>query len=71
MTYLADVNFWLAITFESHVHHASAKQWFEQLSLSDGCAFCRLTQQGFLRLVTNPKAFGDEAVTLVEAPLAY
>ncbi len=64
--FLPDVNLWLAIVFESHVHHAAAKKSFE--SVPDGnCAFCRLTQQGFLRLAFNPRAFGDEAVTLLDA----
>jgi hypothetical protein len=71
MIYLGDVNFWLALAFESHVHHAGAKQWFEPLSPPDGCAFCRLTQQGYLRLATNPKAFDDEAVTLEDAWKLY
>lgn len=71
MIYLADVNFWLAISFESHIHHSKAKQWFEQLPAPDVCVFCRLTQQGFLRLATNPRAFGDEAVTLAEAWRLY
>ena len=68
--FLPDINLWLALAFESHVHHAAAKDWFEGLS-GEGCAFCRLTQQGFLRLATNPKAFGTEAVTLAEAWLMY
>jgi toxin-antitoxin system PIN domain toxin len=38
---------------------------------SEGCAFCRLTQQGFLRLATNPKAFDVEAVTLSDAWRMY
>jgi toxin-antitoxin system PIN domain toxin len=64
MIYLLNVNFWLAIAFQSHIHHVSAKQWFDRLSLPENCVFCRLTQQGFLRLATNPKAFHEEAVTL-------
>ena len=70
MIFLPDVNLWLALAFESHVHHAAAKAWFDNLT-SDGCAFCRMTQQGFLRLATNPKAFGEEAVTLAEAWQLY
>lgn len=66
MIFLPDVNLWLALAFESHAHHFSAKAWFDALP-GDTCAFCRMTQQGFLRLATNPNAFGDEAVTLVEA----
>lgn len=38
---------------------------------SESCAFCRLTQQGFLRLATNPAAFGDEAVSLAKAWECY
>jgi toxin-antitoxin system PIN domain toxin len=68
--FLPDINLWLALAFQSHVHHAVAKDWFEGLT-SERCSFCRLTQQGFLRLATNPKAFGTEAVTLAEAWLMY
>jgi hypothetical protein len=65
--FLADVNIWLALAFQSHVHHSAAKSWFESLPAGQTVRFCRMTQQGFLRLATNPKAFGDEAVTLVRA----
>ncbi len=64
--YLADINVWLALTFESHFHHPPALQWFEGLQDSQA-AFCRLTQQGYLRLATNPSAFGEAAVTLAQA----
>ncbi|HKI32485.1 MAG TPA: TA system VapC family ribonuclease toxin [Gemmataceae bacterium] len=69
--FLPDVNLWLALAFESHVHHSAAKVWFDGLSDGDACVFCRMTQQGFLRLATNPKAFADEAVTLAEAWRLY
>lgn len=64
--HLADVNFWLALTFEAHSHHIRARNWFEQVPV-DSCGFCRLAQNGFLRLATNPAVFGDEAVTMAEA----
>jgi toxin-antitoxin system PIN domain toxin len=64
--FLPDVNVWLALAFESHIHHPLARDWFEA-EAANGCAFCRLTQQGFLRLATNPAAFGEEAVTLAGA----
>ena len=70
MMFLPDINLWLALAFESHVHHGGAKNWFDGAT-NDGCCFCRLTQQGFLRLATNPKAFGEEAVTLSEAWQLY
>jgi toxin-antitoxin system PIN domain toxin len=69
--FLPDVNLWLALAFESHVHHPTAKAWFEGLTEENACRFCRMTQQGFLRLATNSKAFGDEAVTMAEAWRLY
>lgn len=68
--YLPDINVWLALAFARHPHHLAAKDWFDPLP-EPGCSFCRLTQQGFLRLASNPKAFADEAVSLVEAWTKY
>src|SRR5207249_2299983 len=63
---LPDVNIWLAVTFDSHSHHPAAKTWFDGLS-GQVCYFCRMTQQGFLRLATNPQVFGVHALTLSQA----
>lgn len=63
---LPDVNVWLALAFNAHLHHPLAKQWFDALS-TDICFFCRLTQQGFLRLATNPSVFSSDALTLTDA----
>lgn len=67
---LPDVNVWLALTFDSHVHHPAAKAWFDGLG-EQLCLFCRVTQQGFLRLATNPKVFGSHALTMPEAWQTY
>jgi toxin-antitoxin system PIN domain toxin len=67
---LPDVNVWLALTFDSHLHHVRSKTWFDGLT-NERCYFCRSTQQGFLRLATNPKAFGADAVTMDEAWRLY
>jgi toxin-antitoxin system PIN domain toxin len=68
--FLPDVNLWLALAFESHVHHTAARSWFETPP-DRACSFCRMTQLGFLRLATNPKAFGAEAVALRDAWALY
>jgi toxin-antitoxin system PIN domain toxin len=68
--HLPDVNLWLALTFEVHAHHRQAKAWFEEAG-PDSCAFCRLTQQGFLRLATNPAVFREETVTMNVAWSCY
>jgi toxin-antitoxin system PIN domain toxin len=67
---LPDVNVWLALTFDSHVHHPAAKAWFDGLS-NEICFFCRMTQQGFLRLATNRTVFGPDTLTLLEAWQKY
>jgi len=69
-TLLPDVNVWLALTFDSHKHHPAAKTWFDGLT-DELCLFCRMTQQGFLRLATNPQAFGPHALSLDEAWRKY
>ena len=61
--YLPDINVWIALAFEAHSHHAIAKAWFDGL-VDEPCYFCRLTQQGFLRLATNHRAVGAAAVTM-------
>ena len=58
-TLLPDINVWLALTFDSHVHHRIAKNWFDGLT-DEVCYFCRLTQQGFLRLASNRQVFRNQ-----------
>ncbi|MCI0684954.1 MAG: PIN domain-containing protein, partial [Gemmataceae bacterium] len=69
--YLPDVNVWLALAFRAHIHHAAATMWQSRLAANQLCYFCRLTQQGFLRLATNPKAFPTQAVSLLKAWQMY
>jgi predicted nucleic acid-binding protein len=61
--FLPDVNVWLALTFDSHIHHPAAKAWFDALSNDAIAYFCRLTQQGYLRLATNATVFGPDTLT--------
>lgn len=68
--YLPDVNVWIALAFEAHSLHPAAKVWFDGIG-DESCTFCRLTQQGFLRLATNPKAIGEDVLTLNEAWALY
>lgn len=67
---LPDINIWLALAFEAHCHHVRAREWFDTCRAGT-CAFCRLTQQGFLRLATNPAVFGVGAVSLPRAWSIY
>ncbi len=64
--FLPDINLWLALAFDVHFHHLDAKRWFDGLP-AGLFRFCRLTQQGFLRLASNPKVFNEDAVSLSAA----
>jgi hypothetical protein len=66
MTYLPDVNVWVALAVAEHTHHAPALQWMEE-SVPDTVAFCRVTQMGFLRLLTNPRVMSGDEVSVARA----
>lgn len=57
-----DVNVWLALTYERHVHHDAAKRWFQPLDDDARIFFCRVTQLGLLRLLTTVAVMGREEV---------
>jgi predicted nucleic acid-binding protein len=61
MTYLLDVNVWIALAAERHTHHRVARHWFSNLQ-DEKLAFCRLTQLGFLRLLTNKHVMQEEVM---------
>ena len=65
-----DVNVWLALTHNRHVHHADAAVWFESAA-GRSFFFCRFTQLGLLRLLTNPQVMGEDTMTQRGAWAAY
>ena len=66
MNYLTDVNVWVALALAGHIHHAIARQWFQE-SETDLILFCRTTQKGFLRLLTNPRVMGQNVLAAKQA----
>jgi predicted nucleic acid-binding protein len=68
--HLRDINAWLAIAVDSHEHHPLAAQWF-LAAAHQSCCSCRLTQLGFLRLLSTPQVMKEEVRTLVAAWQAY
>jgi toxin-antitoxin system PIN domain toxin len=61
MIYLPDVNVWVALTSDRHVHHVVAKEWFQNLE-SEQVAFCRITELSLLRLLTNHHVMGEDVL---------
>lgn len=67
-----DINVWVALTYDRHVHHITAWKWFEGLAPSARLFFCRLTQLGLLRLLSAPAVMGvDQAKSQRDAWKAY
>jgi uncharacterized protein len=63
---LPDVNIWIALAAEGHVHHEPARGWFAAQP-NASVAFCRITQMGLLRLLTNSNVMGRAPRSVVQA----
>ena len=63
---LPDVNVWLALLNERHVHHSAAVQYWEGGGASR-IFFCRITLLGVLRLSTNKAVMGGSPYTVEQA----
>jgi len=51
---LLDVNVLLALLDSDHVHHRRARSWLEA-EIEQGWASCPLTENGFVRIVSQPR----------------
>lgn len=65
MSFLPDVNVWLAAAWARHVHHDPAKQWIDEADAR--IHLCRVTQMALLRLLSSPAVLGDDALTRAAA----
>ena len=63
---LPDVNVWLALVNEQHVHHNAAVDYWNRVAA--GRVFlCRITMLGLLRLSTNRSVMGGTPFTVGQA----
>lgn len=51
---LLDINVLLALLDEDHVEHQRARQWLER-EISSGWASCAITENGFVRIISQPR----------------
>jgi hypothetical protein len=64
-----DINVWLALAAHEHPHHRVARRWWRQ---HDGLiAFVRLSQLGFLRLMTTAAVMDGKPLSIDEAWRVY
>lgn len=55
---LLDVNVLIALFDPTHVHHEAAHDWFAD-NRTEGWATCAITENGFVRVLTNPRSAVD------------
>jgi len=65
MRALLDVNVLLALVDPEHVHHETVHAWIDEGLAGNGWATCAVTQNGFLRIISQPSY--SNSVTLVSA----
>ena len=54
-----DINVWVALTYEGHVHHLVAHDWLADAGDDVRLLFCRFTQLGLLRLLSAEAIMGE------------
>lgn len=64
MRALLDINVLIALFDAAHVHHRIAREWLAE-NISHGWASCPLTQNGFVRVISQP-AYPNR-MTVIEA----
>ena len=56
------MNVWVALTHDGHRHHRLALEWFSALGDGARLFFCRITQLGLLRLLSQAAVMGKQDV---------
>jgi toxin-antitoxin system PIN domain toxin len=61
--FFPDINVWIALNYDQHVHHAIANRWYQALPVETRLVFCRQTQLGLFRILTTPAVMGAASLT--------
>ena len=65
-----DVNVWLALVLEHHVHREHALEWWDRPD-SDRIGFSRVTQMSLLRLLTTSAVMDGSPLSMADAWRVY
>lgn len=68
--FLPDVNVWLALASPRHIHSPVCSEWLDTV-YQDDLVFCRVTQMGLLRLLTNASVMGGDVLASRDAWRVY
>ena len=69
MRALLDVNVLIALLDTAHVHHREARVWLEA-NIEAGWASCPITQNGCIRVLSQPAYPGTQPLAAIAARLA-
>ena len=69
--FLPDVNVWLALASRRHIHSQTCSDWLDSLESGLSVAFCRVSQMGLLRLLTNEAVMRNDVLSSRDAWQAY
>ena len=65
------MNVWFALTHKIHPAHGAARTWADSIESGTVVYFCRLTQLGLQRLLTNQSAMAEDLLTQSQAWKAF
>lgn len=71
MSWLADVNFLLALCYDAHPHHKQAMRWLNDERGAGKIGVCRVSQLGLLRLLNNPVVMDINAQSCAQCWAVY
>jgi toxin-antitoxin system PIN domain toxin len=58
-----DVNVWLALNYDRHLHSSAALTWYASLDSACTLVFCRSTQLGLFRLLSTEAVMAQDVLT--------
>ncbi|MGA2848079.1 MAG: TA system VapC family ribonuclease toxin [Terracidiphilus sp.] len=58
-----DVNVWVALNYQHHVHNGVAQGWYEDLPTRARLVFCRQTQLGLFRILTTTAVMEQDVLS--------
>lgn len=69
---LPDVNVWVGLCSAAHLFHAAAmRYWQSACESGTPLWFCRTTMMGLVRVLSQPRAMGPNALSLTQAMTLY
>ncbi|MFM2073751.1 MAG: hypothetical protein RJB34_56 [Pseudomonadota bacterium] len=69
---LPDVNVWVALCSAAHPFHSAAmRYWQAACETATPLWFCRITMMGLVRVLSQPRAMGANALNLTQAMALY